>query len=117
MRHCPTTLRRCAGAKSCSRKKYNVSLPRSRMAAARFSRARDLDSRAGAQRNRKPPAFGECNLDRWSNARDSSVYREKGISELRCLLNRDTTLAKRELHSHLSEIRMTPAEKAKNGTM
>ena len=35
---------------------------------------------------------------------------EKGISDLRVLLNRDAGLAKRELHSHLSEIRMMPAE-------
>jgi hypothetical protein len=30
---------------------------------------------------------------------------------LRDLLNRDAALAKSELHSHLSEIRMTPTEK------
>jgi hypothetical protein len=33
-----------------------------------------------------------------------------GISDLRSLLARDTALAKAELHSHLSEIRMTPIE-------
>jgi len=33
-----------------------------------------------------------------------------GISDLRSLLNRDAALAKAELHSHLSEIRMTPTE-------
>lgn len=33
-----------------------------------------------------------------------------GISDLRSLLGRDAALAKAELHSHLSEIRMTPAK-------
>lgn len=36
---------------------------------------------------------------------------EKGISDSRCLLNRDAVLGKRKLHSHLSETRMTPMEK------
>jgi signal transduction histidine kinase len=35
---------------------------------------------------------------------------EKGISNLQGLLNRDAALAKLELHTHLSEIRMTPTE-------
>ena len=35
---------------------------------------------------------------------------ERGISDLRALLNQDAALAKNELHSHLSEIRMTPTE-------
>ena len=35
---------------------------------------------------------------------------EKGLSDLQGLLNRDAALAKAELHSHLSEIRMTPTE-------
>jgi hypothetical protein len=33
---------------------------------------------------------------------------EKGITDLRTLLNRDVALAKAELQRHLSEIRMTP---------
>jgi hypothetical protein len=33
-----------------------------------------------------------------------------GIADLRALLNRDAAFAKTELHSHLSEIRMTPTE-------
>jgi site-specific DNA recombinase len=37
-----------------------------------------------------------------------------GISDLRSLLGSDAVLAKAELHSHLSEIRMTPAEDGKN---
>jgi chromosome segregation ATPase len=36
-----------------------------------------------------------------------------GVSDLRSLLARDTALAKAELHSHLSEIRMTPAKDRK----
>jgi hypothetical protein len=43
--------------------------------------------------------------------REIRPFVEKGISDLRCLLNRDSVLAKRELHSHLSEIRMTPTKK------
>lgn len=43
-----------------------------------------------------------------SRLREIRQFVEKGISDLRGLLNRDATLAKRELHSHLSEIRMTP---------
>jgi DNA invertase Pin-like site-specific DNA recombinase len=35
---------------------------------------------------------------------------EKGIIGLRMLLGRDVALARTELHSHLSEVRMTPAE-------
>ena len=35
---------------------------------------------------------------------------EKGISDLRSQLNRDTALAKAELQKHLSEVRMTPAK-------
>jgi hypothetical protein len=38
---------------------------------------------------------------------------EKGIMDLRTLLNRDVALAKAELQSHLSEITMTPAGWAK----
>jgi hypothetical protein len=43
--------------------------------------------------------------------REIRQFVEKGISDLRSLPNRDAALAKSELHSHLSEIRMTPAEK------
>jgi site-specific DNA recombinase len=43
--------------------------------------------------------------------REIRQFVEKGISNLRGLLNRDAALAKSELHSHLSEIRMTPVEK------
>jgi site-specific DNA recombinase len=43
--------------------------------------------------------------------REIRQFVEKGISDLRGLLNRDAALAKSELHSHLSEIRMTPGEK------
>jgi site-specific DNA recombinase len=43
--------------------------------------------------------------------REIRQFVEKGISDLRGLLNREAALAKSELHSHLSEIRMTPAEK------
>jgi site-specific DNA recombinase len=42
--------------------------------------------------------------------REIRQFVERGISDLRGLLNRDAGLAKRELHSHLSEIRMMPAE-------
>ncbi len=42
--------------------------------------------------------------------REIRQFVEKGISDLRSLLNQDTALAKSELHSHLSEIRMTPTE-------
>jgi site-specific DNA recombinase len=35
---------------------------------------------------------------------------EKGITDLRTLLNRDVALAKAELQSHLSEVKMTPVE-------
>ena len=34
----------------------------------------------------------------------------RGISDLRTLLNRDTVLAKAEIHKHLREVRMTPTE-------
>jgi signal transduction histidine kinase len=43
--------------------------------------------------------------------REIREFVEKGISDLRGLLNRDAALAESELHSHLSEIRMTPAER------
>ena len=43
--------------------------------------------------------------------REIRHFVEKGIGDLRGLLNRDAALAKSELHSHLSEIRMTPTEK------
>jgi site-specific DNA recombinase len=42
--------------------------------------------------------------------REIRQFVEKGISDLRTLLNRDTVLAKAELQRHLSVIRMTPAE-------
>jgi ABC-type transporter Mla subunit MlaD len=35
---------------------------------------------------------------------------KSGIADLRTMLNREPALAKRELHNHLSEIRMTPAQ-------
>jgi site-specific DNA recombinase len=38
---------------------------------------------------------------------------EKGITDLRTLLNRDVALAKAELQSHLSEVRMTPVARKK----
>jgi site-specific DNA recombinase len=43
--------------------------------------------------------------------REIRQFVEKGIADLCGLLNSDAALAKSELHSHLSEIRMTPAEK------
>ena len=43
--------------------------------------------------------------------RDIRQFVEKGISDLRGLLNRDAALAKTELRSHLSEMGMTPAER------
>jgi len=42
--------------------------------------------------------------------REIRQFVEKGISNLRTLLNQDTALAKAELHKHLSEIRMMPTE-------
>jgi hypothetical protein len=39
---------------------------------------------------------------------------EKGISDLRSQLNRDTALAKTELQKHLSEVRMTPTKEGED---
>ena len=47
-----------------------------------------------------------------AEARVDTIRRfvEKGISDLRVLLCRDVALARTELHSHLSEVRMTPSD-------
>jgi len=42
--------------------------------------------------------------------RELRQFVEKGISDLRSQLNRDTALAKAELQKHLSEVRMTPTK-------
>jgi len=42
--------------------------------------------------------------------REIRQFVQKGIADLRTLLNRDVALAKTELHRHLSEVKMTPAE-------
>lgn len=55
---------------------------------------------------------GENSLD--SRLQEIRQFVTSGISDLRSLLRRDAVLAKAELHSHLSEIRMTPAEDGKN---
>jgi site-specific DNA recombinase len=55
---------------------------------------------------------GESSLDR--RLQEIRHFVTSGISDLRSLLGRDAALAKAELHSHLSEIRMTPAEDGKN---
>jgi site-specific DNA recombinase len=55
---------------------------------------------------------GENSLD--TRLREIRQFVTLGISDLRSLLGRDAALAKAELHSHLSEIRMTPTEDGKN---
>ena len=55
---------------------------------------------------------GENSLD--SRLHEIRQFVTSGISDLRSLLGRDAVLAKAELHGHLSEIRMTPAEDGKN---
>jgi chromosome segregation ATPase len=42
--------------------------------------------------------------------RELRQFVEKGISDLRSQLNRDTALAKAELQKHVKEIHMTPVE-------
>jgi site-specific DNA recombinase len=49
-----------------------------------------------------------------SQLREIRQFVTLGISDLRSLLGRDAVLAKAELHSHLSQITMTPAEDGKN---
>lgn len=46
-----------------------------------------------------------------SRLQDIRRFVDRGIGDLRTLLNRDRVLAKAELQSHLSEIRMSPAER------
>jgi hypothetical protein len=42
--------------------------------------------------------------------REIRAFVERGLGNLRALLNRDAALTKQELHRHSSEIRMMPAE-------
>jgi chromosome segregation ATPase len=72
-----------------------------------------------AKRERERNAITNRLLSTSENSLDSRLqeirqYVTSGISDLRSLLGRDAVLAKAELQSHLSEIRMTPAEDGKN---
>lgn len=72
-----------------------------------------------AKRERERDAITNRLLSTSENSLDSRLqeirqFVTSGISDLRSLLGRDAVLAKAELHRHLSEIRMTPAEDGKN---
>jgi site-specific DNA recombinase len=72
-----------------------------------------------AKRERERNAITNRLLSTTENSLDRRLqeirqFVTSGISDLRSLLGRDAVLAKAELHSHLSEIRMTPAEDGKN---
>jgi hypothetical protein len=53
-------------------------------------------------------------MSRFGRSGEVKELVEKGISNLRTLLNENVTLAKSELHRHLGEIRMIPANDGKN---